>query len=197
MKIIGVTGNSGAGKTTICEIISKIAKVKIIDADEVAKSLDFPGSEYIQEIIELFGQEVLNSSGSLNRKKLGEFIYISVPNKLELDKLTFKYVGGEVSKQLEVLKSEELDYIVLDVPLLFESELDKLCDYVISVTASVETKLNRIQTRDNIDENTARQRLAIQKDEDFFYRNSDFVIENNGDIELIKNSIERILESIK
>ena len=126
MKIIGVTGNSGAGKTTICEIISKIAKVKIIDADEVAKSLDFPGSEYIQEIIELFGQEVLNSSGSLNRKKLGEFIYISVPNKLELDKLTFKYVGGEVSKQLEGLKSEDLDYIVLDVPLLFESGLDKL-----------------------------------------------------------------------
>lgn len=197
MKIIGVTGNSGSGKTTICEIISSISNAKIIDADEVAKSLDFPGSEYVNKIAELFGNEVLNSSGSLNRKKLGEFIYTNVSNKLELDKLTFKYVGGEVSKKLEILKSEELDYIVLDVPLLFESELDNLCDYVIAVTASTDKKVQRIQKRDNIDENTARQRLAIQKDDDFFYRNSDFVIENNGDRELIQNSIERILENIK
>lgn len=197
MKIIGVTGNSGSGKTTICEIISSISNAKIIDADEVAKSLDFPGSEYVNKIAELFGNEVLNSSGSLNRKKLGEFIYTNVSNKLELDKLTFKYVGGEVSKKLEILKSEELDYIVLDVPLLFESELDNLCDYVIAVTASTDKKVQRIQNRDNIDENTARQRLAIQKDDDFFYRNSDFVIENNGDRELIQNSIERILENIK
>lgn len=185
------------GKTTICEIITQISVAKIIDADEVAKSLDFPDSEYVEKIAQLFGEEVLNSRGSLNRKKLGEFIYTNISNKLELDKLTFKYVGGEILKKLEMLKSEELDYIVLDVPLLFESELDKACDYVISVTAGKDIKLKRIQARDNIDENTARKRLSIQKDDDFFYRNSDFVIENNGNKELIKNSLERILENIK
>lgn len=174
----------------------EIANSKVIDADEVAKSLDFSGSEYIKEIANLFGQDVLNEEGSLNRKRLGDIIYTDISSKLELDKLTFKYVGGEVLKQVELLKSEELDYIVLDVPLLFEAELNKVCDIVISVTANQEIKIERITKRDNIAEETARKRLAIQKDEDFYYRNSDFVIENNGNRELIKNSIERILKEI-
>lgn len=195
MKVIGVTGNSGSGKTTICEIICEIANAKVVDADEVAKSLDFPGSEYVDKIAELFGQDILEN-GKLNRKKLGSIIYNDIHSKLELDKITFKYVGAELTKRLEVLKNEELDYIVLDVPLLIESELNLSCDFVISVTASHENKVERIKSRDNISEEVARQRLAIQKDEDFYYRNSDFVIENNGDRSLMKNSIERILKEI-
>lgn len=196
MKVIGVTGNSGSGKTTICEIICEIANAKVIDADEVAKSLDFPGSEYVDKIAELFGQDILEN-GKLNRKKIGSIIYNDIHSKLELDKITFKYVGAELTKRLEVLKNEELDYIVLDVPLLIESELNLSCDFVISVTASHENKVERIKVRDKISEEVARQRLSIQKDEDFYYRNSDFVIENNGDRSLMKNSMERILESIK
>lgn len=185
------------GKSTVCKIITQISNAKIIDADEIAKSLDFLGSEYVNKISKLFGQDVLNDRGSLNRKKLGDFIYTNLPNKLALDKITFQYVGSEFEKRLEVLRSEKLDFIVLDVPLLFESELNKLCDFVISVIANTELKIKRIQTRDNIAETIARQRLSIQKDDNFFSQNSDFVIENNGDKELIKKSLERILNNIK
>ena len=185
------------GKSTVCKIITQISNAKIIDADEIAKSLDFLGSEYVNKISKLFGQDVLNDRGSLNRKKLGDFIYTNLPNKLALDKITFQYVGSEFEKRLEVLRSEKLDFIVLDVPLLFESELNKLCDFVISVIANTELKIKRIQTRDNIAETVARQRLSIQKDDNFFSQNSDFVIENNGDKELIKKSLERILNNIK
>ena len=185
------------GKSTVCKIITQISNAKIIDADEIAKSLDFLGSEYVNKISKLFGQDVLNDRGSLNRKKLGDFIYTNLPNKLALDKITFQYVGSEFEKRLEVLRSEKLDFIVLDVPLLFESELNKLCDFFISVIANTELKIKRIQTRDNIAETVARQRLSIQKDDNFFSQNSDFVIENNGDKELIKKSLERILNNIK
>ena len=185
------------GKSTVCKIITQISNAKIIDADEIAKSLDFLGSEYVNKISKLFGQDVLNDRGSLNRKKLGDFIYTNLPNKLALDKITFQYVGSEFEKRLEVLRSEKLDFIVLDVPLLFESELNKLCDFVISVIANTELKIKRIQTRDNIAETIARQRLSIQKDDNFFSQNSDFVIENNGDKELIKKSLEMILNNIK
>ena len=174
-----------------------MTNAKVIDADEVAKSLDFAGSEYVKEIANLFGEGILNEAGSLNRKKLGDIIYTDVHSKSELDKITFKYVGGEVLRRIENCKSnEDIDYIVLDVPLLFESELNVSCDVVISVTASQNTKIERIQLRDNITEETAQKRLAIQKDEDFYYRNSDFVIENNGDKDLMQNSIERILKEI-
>lgn len=196
MKIIGVTGNSGAGKTTVCDIICEISNAKVIDADKLAKSLDFPESEYLREISKLFGRDILTKEGILDRKKLGDIIYTDISSKQELDKITFKYVGGEVKKRLEILKSEDLDYIVLDVPLLFESELDKSCDFVISVLADKEIKIKRIKKRDNIEEKVAEKRLAIQKDEDFYYKNSDFVIENNGNIGLMKNSIERILKEI-
>lgn len=181
------------GKSTICEEFLKITNSKLIDADKIAKSLDYPESKYLKEIENLFGREVINIDGTLNRKKLGDIIYNNLKKKNELDKITFKYVVKETEKELEKLSKENIDYILIDAPLLFEAKIDKKCDYVISVTANKQEKINRILARDNLTEEIANNRLSVQKDDDFFKLNSDFIIENNGTKKEIREKVERIL----
>ncbi|MBR3696882.1 MAG: dephospho-CoA kinase [Clostridia bacterium] len=185
------------GKSTVCKLISKIADAKIIDADEIAKNMDYPNSEYVTEISKLFGDKVLDTIGSLNRKKLANLIFNNFDNKLELDKITFKFVVQEILRIIEKCDETGEKIVLLDVPLLYESNLNKKCDIVISVVASTNNKLERIKVRDKIDDKTAKLRLSIQKDDDFYYRNSDIVIENNGNLELLQKNIERILLKFK
>ena len=185
------------GKSTVCKEILKISNSKLVDADVIAKSLDFPGSRYIEEIENLFGKKVINNDKTLNRQALGNIIYNDFQKKLELDKLTFKYVVKKIYEEVDKLKNENLDFIVIDAPLLFEAEIDKNCDYTISVIAKEEIKIDRICKRDNLSLDIAKSRLSIQKNDEFFKHNSDFIILNNGNIEEMKKEIERIIDSIK
>lgn len=185
------------GKSTVCKEILKISNSKLVDADVIAKSLDFPGSKYIEKIENLFGKKVINNDKTLNRQALGNIIYNDFQKKLELDKLTFKYVVKKIYEEVDKLKNENLDFIVIDAPLLFEAEIDKNCDYTISVIAKEEIKIDRICKRDNLSLDIAKSRLSIQKNDDFFKHNSDFIILNNGNIEEMKKEIERIIDSIK
>lgn len=159
--------------------------------------MDYPNSEYVTEISKLFGDKVLDTIGSLNRKKLANLIFNNFDNKLELDKITFKFVVQEILRIIEKCDETGEKIVLLDVPLLYESNLNKKCDIVISVVASTNNKLERIKVRDKIDDKTAKLRLSIQKDDDFYYRNSDIVIENNGNLELLQKNIERILLKFK
>lgn len=169
---------------------------KLIDADRLAKDLDFPKSDYLKEIEKIFGNKIINEKGSLNREVLGNIIYNDFNKKVELDKITFKYVVAETEKKIIELSRENPDYILIDAPLLFEAEIDKKCDIIIAVISSENNKIERICRRDNINPQVAKSRLSIQKDDAFFKNNSDFVIENNGNIEDIKQEIERIIKNI-
>ena len=185
------------GKSTVAEEFLKITNSRLIDADKLAKNLDFKGSMYLNEIKDLFGIDVISKNGTLNRRALGNIIYNNFNQKAKLDKITFKYVVAETEKKLSELSSQNLDYILIDAPLLFEAKINEKCDYVIAVIAKNKEKIERICLRDDLKLEDAEARLSVQKDDKFFKLNSDFVIENNGNIDEIKYKIERILKSIK
>ena len=103
---------------------------------------------------------------------------------------------AETEKELLDLSKQNLDYVLIDAPLLFEANIDKKCDYIISVIAKENIKINRICNRDSITEEIANSRLSVQHNDEFFIQRSDFVIENNQNIENIKMQIERILLNI-
>ena len=161
MKIIGITGSSGAGKTTICGILNKKYAAYIIDADEIAKRLSKKGSMYLESIVEYFGADILDNSGELKRKELADLIYNDTQKREGLNNITFMYVVKEIKNNINRLKDKEL--IVIDAPLLFESNLDKICDLVIGVIANKEDKIKRICNRDNISEETARKTIKYTK----------------------------------
>lgn len=191
MKVIGIAGSSGAGKTTICGILKTKYKAHIIDADEVAKKLAKKGNMYLQDIVKHFGDNIVDEQGELKRKELANIIYNNNEKRNLLNELTFKYVVKEIKEQIEQLKDKEL--IVIDAPLLFESNLDEVCDIVIGVIANEEDKIKRICNRDKISEEVAKKRLNIQKDNDYIKKKSDYTISNEEGLEKLSKEIDKII----
>ncbi|MBP3464285.1 MAG: dephospho-CoA kinase [Clostridia bacterium] len=198
MKIIGITGPSGAGKTTLSTILKNNYNASIIDADAVAKKLSTDiTSEYYKEMVKLFGKSTLQENKQLNRKKIASIIYSDREKKRALNKLTFKYVVDDINKQIgELLKSSQYEYLGIDVPLLYEAKMEKICDYVIAVVAEDKEKVSRICRRDNISEELAKKRLEIQNNNEFFVSKADFVIYNDGSLEKLEKSLEEIIDKI-
>ena len=187
--IIGITGNSGSGKTLISKILEKEFKANIVDADKVVKEMSMPGKIYFNEIVKKFGEDILLQTGEINKKKLANIIFTNKEKRELLNSLTFKYVVEEIKEQISIYKNKPL---IIDAPLLIESNLNKLCDVVVSVIADESTKIKRICNRDNIGIEIAKKRLNAQPRDEFYLKNSNIVVINNDEC-----SLEKIAENIK
>ena len=191
--VIGITGSSGAGKSTICNILKKDYKVKIINADDIARKLSRKGTNYIIDIIEKFGRDIVDEEGELRRKRLAEIIYTDPEKRKELNNCTFKYIRKEIEKQIK--KEENSDNtVIIDAPLLFECELDKLCDIVIGIISKREMQIERIVARDNVDYESAEKRLNAQQTNKFYIKKCDEIIENNNNLVNIEKEVKEIVK---
>ncbi len=190
--IIGITGSSGAGKSTVCEILEAYYKVTIINADKVARKLSKRGTNYVIDIISKFGKSIVDENGELKRRKLAEIIYNDPKKREELNKCTFKYIKKEIERQI---KKAQADTIIIDAPLLFESELNKICDKVIGVISNRELQIERIVARDDIDYEDAEKRLNAQQTNEFYIEKCDAIIENNNNLKSIKENVEKIAKT--
>ena len=190
--IIGMTGSSGAGKSTVCEILEAYYKVTIINADKVARKLSKRGTNYVIDIISKFGKSIVDENGELKRRKLAEIIYNDPKKREELNKCTFKYIKKEIERQI---KKAQADTIIIDAPLLFESELNKICDKVIGVISNRELQIERIVARDDIDYEDAEKRLNAQQTNEFYMNKCDAIIENNNNLKSIKENVEKIAKT--
>ena len=178
MRIIGITGNSGSGKSTVSKMISENYEAKIIDADNIAEEMTMNNGEYLQAIKQTFGEDVIKDN-TLDRKKLADIVFSNKTEKEKLDSLTFEYVVRRIKEEIKKAQiKSDIKYIVLDVPLLFESKLNEVCNYTIGVTAPKIEKIKRICKRDKLLEEKALQRLNSQPDDEFFIQQCDFIIEN-------------------
>lgn len=195
MKIIGITGSSGAGKSSVCKMIKKIRKAEIIDADEIVKELQDNKTIYYEKIVETFGKDILLDNGCINRKKLANIIFSNLVEKEKLDKLTFKYVVEEIKNRVGLLKSKDLNYIVVDAPTLIEAGMLDMFDIIVIVKSKENNKIDRICRRDGITVNEAQKRLSSQKSDEFYEAYANFVISN--DDENIENKVTDVLERVE
>ena len=202
VKIIGITGNSGSGKSYVSEFIKKYyleqnIKAEIIDADQVAKSMQNSESEYMKAIIREFGEDILEE-GKLNRKKLAKIVFSNNQEKEKLDRITQKYVVANIKEQIKSYREQGMVIIVIDVPLLFESELNQECTITVGVIAPKEKKLERICKRDNITIEEAELRLNSQPNDEYYRNNCDYIIENNTiENEITQKAICNIIKKIE
>lgn len=191
--VIGITGNSGSGKTSICKVLENKYNAFVIDADKVVKELSMPNKEYYKEIVKIFGNKILQQNREINKKLLASIIFSDDRKRELLNSITYKYVVSDIKDR--VYKSNR-KLIIIDAPLLIEGGLNLICDCVISVIADNDVKLKRICMRDNIDIETAERRLKSQASNDFYIKNSNYVIINNNiDLEKQANDIIELLQS--
>ena len=177
MKIIGLTGQTGAGKSTVCKTLEKNGYFHI-DADKVYWSLLSAGSPLLQSLKTAFGDDILFSDGTLNKKVLAEKAFSSPQNTELLSKVTHPAVIEEINSIIKSKETENYNGILIDAIGLFESGANKICDFTVAIVAPNDIRLKRIVKRDNISEADALLRINAQKDEKFFKENADFVLRN-------------------
>lgn len=189
MKIIGITGSSGSGKSTVCEILNEKYNVKIIDADKIAKELLTSGTEYFNDVISKFGREITDDVGKIDKKKLADLIYNDDKKREMLNNSTFYYVVKEI--KLRAKEANNVD-IIIDAPLLFESKLDDICNFTIGVIAKESVQIERIIKRDSISKEQACKRLKAQQTNNFYMSKCTEIIENNNEYIETEKQIEEI-----
>ena len=194
--VIGLTGQSGAGKTTVCQVFDE-SGFTIINADRIAREVVEKGKPCLEEITECFGREVLNGDGTLNRQKLADIVFGDREKLRQLNAISYPYINSEILKMINKYREEKVRYVLLDAPTLFESRADDFCDLIISVTASEKNRSERIAKRDGITPEQIKRRFSSQHTEKFFTNHSDFIIKNNKSVELLREKAKEVAEKIK
>ena len=193
--IIGITGNSGSGKSTICaELLKKLDDSILIDADSTVKNMQKEGNSYYIEIVKTFGLTILNEDKTINRKKLGQIVFSNPEKKEKLDNLTRMYVVLEMNKKIE--ENENKKYVLVDAPLLLEFNIDALCDITIFIDIDEEKKIERICKRDGISKDEAKARISSQNGAEVFTNRIDYVVTNENVDETVSNILEIISKRV-
>lgn len=183
MKIIGLTGGIASGKSTVAKVLAELGAY-IIDADKVAHEIVKPGNPAWRDVIKRFGDDILNPDSTINREKLGEIVFGNNDLLDELNKITHPRVMEKFKDELQSIKTNNPNAIViLEVPLLYETHLERLCDLVIVVWVDRETQIKRLMSRDEINEEAAIKRIDSQLDLDEKAKKADYVIDNRKTVE--------------
>lgn len=189
--IVGLTDPSGAGKTTVSKIFKENGFF-VLNADLVARyivSMD----ETTKVLAEHFGGVILKEDGTLNRSALADIVFTDSEKLQELNDILFPLI---CSKVRETIRKYRREYVLLDAPQLFESGMNKECDFIVSVIAPHDVLVERIMGRDRINKESAEYRLLSQLSEEFFRDNSDFVIDTSHSIQETSREVQKIIDNI-
>ena len=187
--IIGITGGTGCGKTTLLNLIAEYGGL-ILDCDAIYHELLISDKEMLSAIDTRFPGTVEN--GALNRKKLGSIVFADSNALQDLNRITHSAVKAEVLRKLESAPK----LAAIDAIGLFEGGLAELCDVTVAVTAPEEMRVQRLMLRDNISEEYARSRIRAQHSEAWFRERCDYVLSNNGTLDAFATNCLAFLHTI-
>ncbi|ASR41064.1 dephospho-CoA kinase [Ligilactobacillus agilis] len=159
--ILGLTGGIASGKSTVSAYLAQNGAL-IIDADLIARQVVAKKSSGLKQIVAKFGGEILTASGELDRKKLGKLVFSNKELLKALTDITGPLIRAEILREIEAAKKAQVKLVVLDIPLLFETGYQTLCDKVMVVTIPSKLQLERVMKRDNLSAAEARKRIANQ-----------------------------------
>lgn len=193
MKIIGLTGGIGAGKSTVSRHLAEKG-FEIIDADKISREIVTPGMPALAELQEAFGAEIVNPDGTLDRKGLAALVFGDDEKRRILEEITTRRICEIVEKRVDELRNEADGIAFIDAALLFESGTDRLTDAVWAVDADQETRIARTAARDNAPREVIIARINSQMSREELLSRSDDIIDNSGSPEELAARIDELLE---
>ena len=195
MLVLGVTGQSGAGKGEFCNIMREKG-IACLDTDKTAREVVGPEKECLSMLVRHFGPGILCGDGTMNRKKVASIVF-SDKNELEfLTKTTHKYIIEEMKKWLFERELSGDKIVIIDAPQLFDAGADFYCNFKLCVLADKEARVQRIMKRDGISIEQAMERIDSQNDDEYFKQRCDYVVYNNGSIAKLRENADKIYDEL-
>ena len=194
MKILGLTGGSGTGKSAACTAFARLG-CGVIDADATYRTLCNTCEPMLKEIQNVFG-DVFSTDRKLDRKKLGAIVFADAQKLQQLNAITHPYIRQAARDAFAAYSKRGCLLCIYDAPVLFEGQMETLCDKTCAVLAARNTRIARIVARDAITEEYAALRIDAQKDDAFHRERCDYVVQNDADLDTLYTQVRKIYEDM-
>lgn len=197
MKLIGITGAIGSGKSTVAAFLKEKGAI-VIDADQIAREVVEPQKPAWKQVVDYFGEGILRSDGEINRRELGRVVFGHPETLARLNEIIHPHVINEIDERIERFEREFKNgkTVVIDVPLLFEVGIHKRCKLTVAVTADREIRMQRLLDK-GISREEIEQRMESQKGKEILERQADVIVENNGTLAELKEKVNKLWERIQ
>jgi dephospho-CoA kinase len=196
VKLIGLTGGIASGKSTVAAILRRLGAA-VVNADELSREVVQPGAPGWEEIVEIFGPEVLQPDRALDRQKLRKIVFNAPEARKKLEAIIHPRVRALAAQRIQEHAAAGFEIVVYEVPLLFEGNLQNSLRPVLLVATDVATQKKRLQQRDQLTESEAEKHIAAQMSLEEKRRLADYVVENDGSLEDLERQVVDVLTKIK
>ena len=196
MRIIGLTGGIASGKSTVSQFIQEKG-MPVICADKLAREVVEPGKPAYQKIVQEFGGKILHPDKTINRPRLAALVFSSPEKLKKLNSLIHPHVVSGMKKEIKRFKNKNQKMVVLDIPLLFEEKLDKLCDEVVVVYIPEKIQRERLKKRDALSEEEISIRILSQMPLAEKLRRAHTIIDNSGGLIETKKQVEKFFQRLQ
>ena len=196
MKVIGLTGSIGSGKSTVAGLFKELG-AEVIDADQVSRQVVEPGSKTLNQLTSEFGDQILNPDGSLNRAHVADIVFESDEKRQLLNSIIHPAIYNKIVNLIEEYREKGCELVVLEAALMLEKGgLLKLTDHLVVVSIDEETQLKRLEQRGGLTTEQMKARIKTQLGNDEKIKHADFVIDNSGNLENTRTQVSGIWNKI-
>lgn len=195
MLVIGLTGNIGCGKSSLSKIL-KDNSLDIIDADIISREI-MSDNKLLEEVFQVFGEDVKDKDGTLNRKKLASIVFSDDKKLIALNDITHPAIKNEIKRRIKDIENKGRNIVIVDAALLIEGKFLDLIDKLIVITCDEKEQLNRVMDRDNSNIDEALNRISSQMSQDEKVKFGDYIIDNSGSLEELNYKANKLITYIK
>ncbi len=196
MRVIGITGPTGAGKSVVCKRLGDWKGITVIDCDRVARDVVRRGERCLLDLAVEFSSAIIDKDGELNRRRLAGIVFRDRKKLRKMEGIMYPYILDRIKEEAAARQAAGDRAVFLDAPTLYQSGADALCEKVAVVLAPAADRLARIMERDALPEEEARARMANQPGDEFFEKRADYVIRNTGETSALRLQILELMNKL-
>lgn len=192
--ILGITGGIGTGKSTVLNILKEKYDFLVLESDKIAHEVMNPGNSAYNEIVDFFGDDILNDDKTINRKKMSEIVFNNKDKLNKLNSIVHPAVIQKISDTIEAEKAKGKENFVIEAALLIESGCSKICDRVWYIYADTEVRIERLMKSRNMTRIQIEDVMKNQMKDEFFKDNTTDIVDNSNSIEDTYARVQKLLE---